>query len=81
MAGKTRGRRWHQPRFNVRYATAFPNEPCEISRELYGRRKWRVLRSMPLPELIGDFGSMVPHARGTTKTQFLRALRCHSAYI
>ena len=50
--------------FRRRYAAAFPSEPAAIGREAYGRRKWQVLRAMPLRELVADFAGLVPGAQG-----------------
>lgn len=67
--------------FRRRYAAAFPSEPAAIGREAYGRRKWRVLRAMPLRELVADFAGLVPGARAMTRAQLLHALRRVAALI
>lgn len=61
--------------FDVRYRAAFPDEPETISRSLYGRRKWQILRSMPLDELVCDYGEVVGLTAAAGRTAFLRALR------
>lgn len=71
--------------FRKKYFEAFPNEPTEISRELYGRRKFKVINSMTKKELVEDFknnkyfGHKIKSYH--TKDQIIKILKANSGFI
>jgi len=71
--------------FKKSYLEAYPNEPYIISREMYGRRKWKILRSMTKQQLIDDFKNNEYFGKEInqrmTKEQILTVLKKYSGFI
>ncbi len=71
--------------FKQKYTDSFPNEPYEISREMYGRRKFKIINSMTKKELINDFknnkyfGDKIKSIH--TKDQIIKTLKANSRFI
>jgi hypothetical protein len=71
--------------FGKKYKLKYPNEPTSITREMYGRRKWVILRSMTKSELLHDFqhdeffGNKLNSK--LTKIEILKILKLNSGLI
>ena len=71
--------------FNHMYTKLYPNEPDLISREKYGRRKWKILRMMTKSQIISDykdnkyFGNQIN--KTMTKEEILKVLKKYSGFI
>ena len=67
------------------YFKTYPDEPEVISREMYGRRKWKILRSMTKTQLLNDFihnrdfGHEIDQRMN--KDQILKVLKKYSGFI
>lgn len=59
------------------YKKAFPDEPNIISKQMYGRRKWRILKSMSRNALLKDFADdpQFDIGRKMSKEEILKALK------
>jgi hypothetical protein len=69
-----------------KYNKYYPNEPKIISKATYGKRKWKILKSMNKNELIQDFskkniffGNKIN--KNMTKTEILKILKKYSAFV
>jgi len=65
--------------FQSLYKEQNPHEELEISREAYGRRKWKVLRMLTKQQLIEDFAQSKEFSsninKRMSKEQILKVLK------
>ena len=71
--------------FISKYKSMYPDEPDIISKQLYGRRKFKALGSMTKKELMEDFGSNKYFGHlinnKSTKEDIIKVLHRYSGFI
>jgi hypothetical protein len=71
--------------FRKFYVSMYPNEQNEVSKEMYSRRKFKVLRSMTKEQLLKCFSKNKEYGqyikKSMTKTQILHVLKKYSWMI